>query len=142
MMYGSHTLENAHQTLAAELLELVAAAERADLRDLVAALGVAREAALLRLMTVEPTRILTPSEAAEVVGMPERRLRSLARGKSWALRLGGALRIDEAAMLRWARCSGRAGKRAEPAPSGPCDVQGEQKTAQPRGVGALRDMKH
>jgi hypothetical protein len=52
-----------------------------------------RDAAILRLL--EPrTRLLTPEHAAQLVTLPERRMRSLARGKPWPLRIGGSLRID------------------------------------------------
>jgi hypothetical protein len=116
--------------LADELLQRVAMARLEDLRALIHALDLARDAAIARLMEPPPTRFLTPEDAAALLSLPERRLRSLARGKPWALRIGGSLRIDEAAFLRWGRersqsagnARGRARERSR-------DVHGVQESA-------------
>lgn len=113
--------------LAEDLLQRVAAAQRDELRDVLRALDLARDAALVRLL--EPTRLLTPEDAALLVALPERRLRSLARGKPWALRVGGALRIDEAGLLAWARCSQQVGNVTEPAAAALPDVHSAHETA-------------
>ncbi len=123
------------------LLDLVAAAERDELPGLVRALDLARDAALARLLEREPTRLLTPEDAAQLVSLPERRLRSLARGKAWALRVGGALRIDEAALLRWARRSQCAGNRTPGGLPAVSDVHSVQETTVSEPARGLRAVK-
>lgn len=88
--------------LGADLLARVRAAERGELLSLIRELERARDAALLRLAAAE-TRLLPVDEAAQLVALPERRLRSLARGKAWAIRIGRTLRVDPEALLAWAR---------------------------------------
>lgn len=128
-------------TLADELLDRVAAAQRDELRALVHALDLARHAALVRLLEPRTTRFLTPEDAAQLVALPERRLRSLARGKPWALRVGSALRIDEAGLLAWAReCSQRVGNAPNPARKEAVHVQGEQETAPSGGSRRFRTV--
>ena len=124
--------------LADELLERVAAAPWEDLRELLRVFDQAREAALLRLL--EPARILTPDEAAQLVSLPVRRLRSLSRGKVWALRVGGALRIDEAGLLSWARCSQRARIETEGPRTGAGDVHSAHENARAGRVRRLRTI--
>lgn len=124
-----------------DLLELVAAAQSDELLGLVRQLERARDVALLRLVA-PPRRLLTPGDAALLVSLPERRLRSLARGKPWALRIGGALRIDEAGLLAWARCSQRAGNRTKHAENGRRDVQSEHESERFERRSALRPGKH
>jgi hypothetical protein len=127
--------------LAGELLDRVAAAERDDLRDLIRTFDLARDAALLRLLDPTAGRLLTPQDAAELVALPERRLRSLSRGKSWALRFGNTLRIDEAGLLAWARCSRHARNRTEQASGAGPDVQGVHESARAPHSRRLRTMK-
>jgi helix-turn-helix protein len=126
----------------AELLERVAATPAGELRSLVRSLDLARDAAILRLLEPQSSRLLTPQDAAQLVSLPERRLRSLARGKAWALRIGGSLRIEEAALLSWAReRSQRAGKSTKAAARGARDVQGAQQSVRIGGGDRLRTVK-
>lgn len=85
------------------LLGRVATAPREDLRAVLRALDLAREAVILRLLEPEAPRLVPIEEAAELVALPVRRLRSIARGKPWSHRIGRSVRIDVAGLLAHVR---------------------------------------
>lgn len=122
-----------------ELLQRVASTPREELLALVRDLERARDAALLRLVQAPTSRLLTLEDAAALVVLPGRRLRSLARGKAWARRIGRSLRIDEAGLLEWAaRCSQDVTNARERYIKAPSDVQGTHDSAS---NGTLRPLR-
>ncbi len=77
--------------------------EGPQLPDLIGTLARACAAAWARVQQPEPpSRLLTPEEAAALAGVPVRRLRSWARGKSWALHPSPrTLRVEEKGFREW-----------------------------------------
>ena len=67
---------------------------------------------------------------------------TLARGKPWALKVGGALRIDEARLLEWARARSQHAENLEKrARAGLGLVHSAQKTVRIRPRGASRAVR-
>jgi hypothetical protein len=86
--------------------ELVEAATEEELPQLAGQLTEALARCWLRLHAARAERFLTVGEAAELLRVPERRVRSWARRAPWAVRPGGrCLRVDEKKLLAWAGCS-------------------------------------
>ena len=91
-----------------DLARLVDDARVEELPEVAAALELARVKLQLRLVAPAPAptrdavRFLTPDQAAEIAGIPTKRLYEWARKKAWAHRPNTrTLRIDEQAFRRW-----------------------------------------
>jgi hypothetical protein len=87
---------------AAQLGHALDALSRDEALDAVAALEGLKTRALRVALQPEASALMTVEEAADVAGVPCRRVRSWARGKTWARRISKrTLRIDTQGFRAW-----------------------------------------
>lgn len=92
------------RTFAALETDLLAA-DRSELPAIIARhVGIAvtlwmGASAAISTATVAEPPFISIAGASEILGLPERRVRSLARSAPWAKRIGRTIRIDRAALI-------------------------------------------